>query len=372
MVSRLHKIRIAICHRAIVTSDAIGHDIIGMYKLLSDMGFEVVIIGEVFDKIVAATMNAIPLPTAKPATFDLIIYHHSINWAEGEGFLRNFNGVVVFRYHSITPPAFLQPYSAALAAQCAEGIQQTARLVRRFAHSGYWMAVSHFNRNELLACGADPDRVSVAPPFNLLADFFYSGKPCGVTEMKVLFVGRFAPQKAHRDAIQIVYSYLRNVDDAIVLRLVGTVDEHFRGYFDELDALVDELGIGDHIQVLRAVSHDDLIQLLHESTAFLCCSRHEGFCVPVIEAQAAGLPVVSVKAGALTETLGPAQIACDPPDSTADYLFYAYVLREIAHNSELRSSLIAAGHHNVMTRFSPEIVENQFVTSLAPALKHLR
>jgi glycosyltransferase involved in cell wall biosynthesis len=188
----------------------------------------------------------------------------------------------------------------------------------------------------------------------------------------VLFIGRFVPQKAHRDAIQIVYSYLRNLDDAILLRFVGTVDEHFRGYFDELQTLVEALGIRDHIQITGAVPHSELIRLLRESTVFLCCSRHEGFCVPVIEAQAAGLPVVSVNAGALSETLGPGQIACEPPQSTGDYLFYAYVLREIARNSELRKMLITVGHRNVMTRFSPEIIQNQFITNLIPALKALQ
>jgi glycosyltransferase involved in cell wall biosynthesis len=372
MVRQLQTTRIAICHRAVVISDAIGHDIMGMYTLLSDMGFDVAVIGEVFDETVSASMNIVPLSVASPTAFELIIYHHSINWAKGEEFLRSSRALVIFRYHSVTPPAFLQPYSPAYAEECEEGTQQTARLIQRFRQTAYWIADSHFNRGELLACGADPARVSVVPPFNLVADYLAAGSSQGVTQVKVLFIGRFVPQKAHRDAIQIVYSYLRNLDDAIVLRFVGTVDEHFRGYFDELQTLVEALGIRDHIQITGAVPHSELIRLLRESTVFLCCSRHEGFCVPVIEAQAAGLPVVSVNAGALSETLGPGQIACEPPQSTGDYLFYAYVLREIARNSELRKMLITVGHRNVMTRFSPEIIQNQFITNLIPALKALQ
>ncbi len=372
MAKQFPIIRIAICHRAVMTADAIGHDILGMYKLLSDMGFEVAVVGEVFDRATAVTMNTMLLSTAKASFFELIIYHHSINWAEGEIFLRDFGGPVVFRYHNITPPLFFQPYSPAYAEECAEGVRQTVRLIQRFGHAAYWIAASHFNRNDLIACGADPDRVSVVPPFNLIDEFLSPPNSYNVQQVRALFIGRFVPQKAHRDSIQIVHSYLRNVGDAIMLRLVGTEDEHFRAYFDELQTLVDELGMRDHVQITGAVSHDDLIRLLHESTVFLCCSRHEGFCVPVIEAQAAGLPVVAVNAGAVAETLGPGQIVCDPPQSSEDYLFYSYVLREITTNSELRHMLIANGQRNVMRRFSLEVLQNQFVTSLIPALKALQ
>lgn len=365
-------VRIAICHRVVLTSDAIGHDILGMYRLLSDMGFQVAVVGEAFDTASSANMRTMHLATANSASFDLVIYHHSINWPEGEAFLRTFNGVVVFRYHNITPPVFLWPYSLAYAEECAKGIQQTARLIQHFRHAAYWIADSPFNRNQLVTFGANPDRVMVAAPFNLIADYLSPPKPHNGREVRALFIGRFLPHKAHSDLIQIVYSYLRHIDDAIVLRLVGTVDENFRAYFDELQTLVDELGIRDHVRIDVGVSHDDLAQLLRDSTVFLCCSRHEGFCVPAIEAQAAGLPLISVNASALAETLGPGQIVCDPPETSQDYLFYAYVIREITTNSELRQILITNGQRNVIRRFSPEVVENQFLASFIPALKSQR
>ena len=44
-------------------------------------------------------------------------------------------------------------------------------------------------------------------------------------------------------------------------------------------------------------------------------SRHEGFCIPIIEAQAAGLPVVAARAGALPETVGNAGLTFAPDDA---------------------------------------------------------
>ena len=368
MARQPHLVRIAICHRAFVMSDAIGHDILGMYSLLSEMGFDVAVLGEFFDRSAGADVKFIPVSATEATLFDLIIYHHSINWAVGEKFLRNVRGTVVFRYHSITPPAFLQPYSTAYANECAVGIQQTVRLLQHHRNWAHWMATSHFSRNELLTCGADPSRVSVVPPFTLVADYFALGNLQDVREVKALFIGRFVPNKAHRDLIKIVHSYLHHIDDGIILELVGTLDDNFRAYFDELQGLVDGLGIRDHVQMKIAVSHDDLAELLRSSTVFLCCSVHEGFCVPVIEAQAAGVPVISVNAGALSETLGPGQVVCDLPETSSDYLFYAYVIREVVRNLELRRMLIANAHSNVIRRFSPEAVENQFLASLLPAL----
>ena len=362
-------VRIAICHRAVLTSDAIGHDILGMYRLFCDMGFHVAVVGEVFDAGSSAKMRTMHLATANPAAFDLIIYHHSINWTEGEAFLRTFSGVVVFRYHSITPPAYLEPYSLPFAEQCLKGIQQTERLIGQFGNAAYWVADSFFNRDDLIERGANPARVTVAPPFNLVSDYLAPAAPREGRTVRALFVGRFVPQKAHKDLILIVDTYLRHLDDAIELRLVGTVDPNFQAYFDELQTLVDELGIRDHVHISSGVSYDELTRLLRESTVFLCCSRHEGFCVPVIEAQAASLPVISINAGALAETLGSGQIVCDPPEAANDYLFYAYIIREIARNPGLRQVLIANGQRNVITRFLPEVVENQFLASLIPALK---
>jgi glycosyltransferase involved in cell wall biosynthesis len=43
-------------------------------------------------------------------------------------------------------------------------------------------------------------------------------------------------------------------------------------------------------------------------------SAHEGFGFPVLEAMAAGAPVLTTRAGALAEVGGDAVLACDPTD----------------------------------------------------------
>ena len=100
---------------------------------------------------------------------------------------------------------------------------------------------------------------------------------------------------------------------------------------------------------------------------YLCASRHEGFCVPIVEAQAAGLPVITSDAAALAGTAGPDQIVVPPPVSPHDFLFYARLVREVCSNADLREALVRQGYRNVMCRFSNEIIENRFMAALVPA-----
>ena len=55
----------------------------------------------------------------------------------------------------------------------------------------------------------------------------------------------------------------------------------------------------------------DLATRYASSAAFVCTSDHEGFCVPVVEAMAFGLPVVALGTTAVPETVGDAGITVE-------------------------------------------------------------
>src|SRR4051812_8427641 len=111
--------RVAIAHQSVVSGDAIGNDIAGMYGLLIRLGFDPVVVCETADPTLGLVSK--PLHDFIPDSIDLLIYHHSQYWAEGEALLGRVNCPVLFRYHNITPARFFAPYAPRYAALCAEG-----------------------------------------------------------------------------------------------------------------------------------------------------------------------------------------------------------------------------------------------------------
>ena len=59
-------------------------------------------------------------------------------------------------------------------------------------------------------------------------------------------------------------------------------------------------------------------ELLARASAYLVCSEHEGFCVPLVEAMRHDLPIVARAFGAVPETLGGAGIAAPPEAGPAE------------------------------------------------------
>lgn len=88
--------------------------------------------------------------------------------------------------------------------------------------------------------------------------------------------------------------------------------------------------------------------LIGHTRALVMPSLAEGFGLPVAEAMALGVPVVTADRGALAETAGGAAIAIDPQDIAA----IATALQRIAGDDALHAERSAAGRRNA-ERFTP-------------------
>jgi glycosyltransferase involved in cell wall biosynthesis len=302
----------------------------------------------------------------------LLLYHHSIEWQGGEAIVNAFSRPVVARYHNVTPGEFFAPYAAEYEAICRGGRKQTTRLAR----SGrviLWQAASAYSAEELSQLGVPASQISVVPPFNRIADALnvrhcadYHFGQC----VELLFVGRRAPHKGHRHLLRMLDSYVRLFSDNIRLSIVGAADAQLRGYTDELLALADGLRVARHVDWLAHIDDNELSRLFRRSHVYVNASEHEGFCVPIIEAQAIGLPVVTVSSTALKETAGENQMVLPPPTSDDAYDLMAGLVQEVTVNHVLREQLIRHGFRNVYERFLPETIEDLFVSSLEPVWRN--
>lgn len=102
-----------------------------------------------------------------------------------------------------------------------------------------------------------------------------------------------------------------------------------------------------HIHIPGYIPDAELPALIAGAQFFTFPSLHEGFGLPVLEAQSLGVPVMTAKGSSLPEVAGDAALYVDPTDIEA----IAQAMLRLSQDEALRQELIAAGHRNV-TRFS--------------------
>jgi glycosyltransferase involved in cell wall biosynthesis len=121
----------------------------------------------------------------------------------------------------------------------------------------------------------------------------------------------------------------------------------------EVAARIAELGLADRVELRGYVPlQDGLMDTYRRSHALLHVSWTEGLPQVILEAFAAGLPVVASDVGGIAGAVGPAAIMVPPGEARAA----AAALRGLAADPELRRSLIEAGREFVRAHtFAAEV-----------------
>lgn len=170
------------------------------------------------------------------------------------------------------------------------------------------VTVSEFTRGRLRELlGVDPRRVAVVgngvDPIYLEAPSRVTDTPSEVSPY-VLAVGGLTRRKGGDLILRLAAVLARELPQMRVV-VAGTGEpelaEAARGY--------------GNVSLLPHVPTRVLVGLLHGATAALCLSRYEGFGIPVLEAMAAGAPVIASRCGALPEVVADAGIMVDGEDS---------------------------------------------------------
>jgi glycosyltransferase involved in cell wall biosynthesis len=111
------------------------------------------------------------------------------------------------------------------------------------------------------------------------------------------------------------------------------------GHIAHVDAVAREMGVAGAVKRVGFVTDDELSVLYRASVAHLLVSRLEGFGFTVVEAMAAGCPVLTTQEGSLAEVAGDAAITVDPEDHEA----IGRALVRLAREPALRADLVARG-----------------------------
>ena len=208
------------------------------------------------------------------------------------------------------------------------------------------IAVSRATADDLVKIYAiGPDKIDVVHEAVPLAEVVADA--ADVTQMPqysyALFLGTLQPRKnLHRilDAFARIHA---RVDWDLVL--AGAPGWHS----DSILRHAAQLNLGDRLHFPGYVPDGMTAALMHGARFFCFPSLYEGFGLPVLEAQAQGVPVMTSTNSSLPEIAGDAALLVDPTDVDA----LAQAMLRLATDEALRARLIAAGHENV-ARFSWE------------------
>jgi len=129
----------------------------------------------------------------------------------------------------------------------------------------------------------------------------------------LLLLGSLGKRKGHFDAVQALPAVLQRFPDARLLFAGGEEDLGARG---ELERMAAGLQIRDNVVFLGPVGFEQKLELLHRSSALILPSYGENMPISVLEAMAAGTPVIASRVGAVPEALdeGEVGILLDPGD----------------------------------------------------------
>lgn len=107
----------------------------------------------------------------------------------------------------------------------------------------------------------------------------------------------------------------------------------------DLSRIVERLRLRERVRFSGFVSDEDLALRYAAADGAVYLSEYEGFGLPVLEAMARGLPVVTSLRPATGEIFGEAALTVDPSDTEG----IAGAIDRLIHDLELRSRLTASG-----------------------------
>lgn len=327
-------------HQVLATlgyGDAIGHEVLGIQRVLRAAGYQSDIFVETADHRLESLTRDYRELIDHSDPDNLLIHHFSL----GSKASRTAYAVpdrMALVYHNITPPEYFVGVHRRLARQCFRGRRELQAYATRCDLA---LGDSEFNRQDLEALGFPRTAVlPVVPDFEHLdrEPHWLVAREFDDDWTNVIFVGRVIANKKIEDVIRYFYAYQTLFNPRSRLILVGA-QTGFERYSASLHALVATLGVA-HVHFTGHVSDEELAAFYDIADLFLCASEHEGFCVPIVEAFYMEVPVLAYAATAVPSTMDGAGILFEDRDpehvaTLMDALVSDAALRDVVIEGQL-------------------------------------
>lgn len=230
--------------------------------------------------------------------------------------------------------------------QAHPDVIRAGEVLRRSVRAGAWVHASSHATARRVGERLDTDRITVIHLGPAAVELDTPTAPAGIDPARPFvvalgtrerrkglptLVGAFGQLAAARDDLALVVAGAPGDDDAAIQRAVAALPDAVRA----------------RVHLLGPVTAGEKAWLLSRATLLAYPSLDEGFGFPLLEAQAADVPVVASAAGSIAEVGGTGVELVAPGDVDA----LADALARVAYDDARRAALRAAGRANV-TRFS--------------------
>jgi glycosyltransferase involved in cell wall biosynthesis len=323
-------------HQVLATlgyGDAIGHEVLGIQRVLRAAGYESEIFVETADhRLEPQTRDYRELIDFSHP--DNLLLHHFSLGSKASRTAYALPDRMALIYHNITPPEYFVGVHRTLARQTFRGRRELQAYADRCDLA---MGDSEFNRQDLEALGFPRTAVlPVVPDFSHLdrEPNWFVARDFDDEWTNIVFVGRVIANKKIEDLIAWFHAYHTIFNPRSRLLLVGA-QSGFERYVDSLHQLVGRLG-APHVHFIGHVSDEELVAFYEIADLFLCASEHEGFCVPIVEAFYKQVPVLAYAATAVPSTMDGAGVLFEDRDP----IHVATLIDEIVSNAALQDRIV--------------------------------
>jgi glycosyltransferase involved in cell wall biosynthesis len=323
-------------HQVLATlgyGDAIGHEVLGIQRVLRAAGYE----SEIFVETADHRLEPLTRDYRELVDFshpDNLLFHHFSLGSKASRTAFALPDRMALIYHNITPPEYFVGVHRTLARQTFRGRRELQAYADRCDLA---LGDSEFNRRDLETLGFP--RTAVLP---VVPDFSHlDGEPNWLVARdfddewtNILFVGRVIANKKIEDLIRWFHAYHTIFNPRSRLLLVGA-QSGFERYLASLHQLVGTLD-ASHVHFVGHVSDEELVAFYETADLFLCASEHEGFCVPLVEAFYKQVPVLAYAATAVPSTMDGAGILFDDKDP----IHVATLMDAVVSNPDLQDQIV--------------------------------
>lgn len=260
---------------------------------------------------------------------------------------------VAVHFHNVTP-------SHLVAADRRQLIEQSIRQMQLPALAGVavW-AVSGHNHDTLVDWGYPSESVRVVPIVATRPVPPRRPRAPGAP-VRLLTVGRLVEAKGVDVLVESMRTVVARLPGRVSLLLAGGTEFSDRAYVEQLHDAIRRYGLEGSIRIEQDLDDAALAGEYAQADILVSPSRHEGLCVPVIEAYHAGLRVVGTDAGNLPYVVQPP----DPVVPAGNPGALAEAIAAVAGEVLAGTSTPPPGATDLVLRYSPEGVRAELLDAL--------